>query len=264
MAGPEMGEEKALCWLPPGWTEEKYASATDEDWETLSDDLLELNMQRMAAQAHLNFEATKARIRAEDAANGRAPRDMLYEIETEHPLVQVIEEAGYDDFGFLLFRTDFSDDARWERFVVEWDVLLDKRLDEAGLETGLQRIAEKVFTKMVDDDCMSGMGAGNVALAFRMGFKEDDEIEPGLDTKMCLMADAECIASVLEFGASGTQPFIKAVDVSFPRGGYDDHNGTFKVAIDSLIPEFLFALREAESAAELSLFEGSIWGGRAC
>lgn len=123
-----------------------------------------LNIQRMAAHAHINFEATKARIRADDAANGRAPRDMLYEVETEHPLVQVIEEAGYGDFGFLLFRSDYSSDARWERFVVEWDVLLDKRLGEAGPETGLQRIVEKVFTKMVDDDCMSGMAVDNVAL----------------------------------------------------------------------------------------------------
>lgn len=94
-----------------------------------------------------------------------------------------------------------------------------------------------------------------------MGFKEDDEIKPGLDTKVCLMADAECIASVLEPRASGTPPFIKAVDVSLPRGSYDDCTGTFKVAIDRLIPEFWYALREAESAAELSLFEGSIWEG---
>jgi hypothetical protein len=94
-----------------------------------------------------------------------------------------------------------------------------------------------------------------------MDFKEDDEIEPGLDTKMCLMADAECIASVLEPGASDTPPFIKAVDVSLPRGGYDGYTGTFKVAIDSLIPGFWYALREAGSAAKLSLFEGSIWGG---
>lgn len=39
MAGAEMSEEEALRWLPPGWTEEKYASATDEDWEALLDDV---------------------------------------------------------------------------------------------------------------------------------------------------------------------------------------------------------------------------------
>lgn len=95
-------------------------------------------------------------------------------------------------------------------------------------------------------------------------FKEDDIVEPGLDTKMCLMADVECITSVLESGLGGanyTPPFIKAVDVSLPPGGYDDYSGTFKVAIGSLIPDFWFALREARSAAELSLFEASIWDG---
>lgn len=84
--------------------------------------------------------------------------------------MKIIDDSEYEDFGFLLFRTDFSSDARWERFVVEWDLLLDKRLGEAGPETGLQRIAEKVFTRMVDDDCMGGMGADNVALYVLLPF----------------------------------------------------------------------------------------------
>lgn len=78
--------------------------------------------------------------------------------------MKFINDTEYEDFGFLLFCTDFSSDARCERFVVEWDLLLDKWLGEAGPETRLQRIAEKVFTRMVDDDCMGGMGADNVAL----------------------------------------------------------------------------------------------------
>jgi len=40
MAGPNMSDEEALHWLPPpGWTEEKYANATDEDWEALPDEV---------------------------------------------------------------------------------------------------------------------------------------------------------------------------------------------------------------------------------
>jgi hypothetical protein len=67
---------------------------------------------------------------------------------------------------------------------------------------------------------------------------------------------------VLESGPSGasrTPPFIKAVDVSLPPGGYDDYTGTFKVAIERVILEFWPALREAGNAAELSLFEDSTW-----
>lgn len=32
-------DEEALRYLPPGWTEEKYANATDEDFENLPDDV---------------------------------------------------------------------------------------------------------------------------------------------------------------------------------------------------------------------------------
>ena len=84
-------------------------------------------------------------------------------------------------------------------------------------------------------------------------FQEDGDVEPGLNTKMCLMADAECITFVLESGRSGPNhnpPFIKAVDVSLPPGGYEDYTGIFKVAIESLILELWPALRKAGSAAE--------------
>ena len=100
--------------------------------------------------------------------------------------------------------------------------------------------------------------------AFRM-FREEDDVEPGLNTKICLMADAECIASMLDSGpntANRTPPFIKAVDVSIPPWGYEDYTGSFKVAIESLILEFWPVLREAGSAAELSLFGEGIWERR--
>ena len=115
----------------------------------------------MAAHANLNSAATEARIVAANAAIGRPPRKML---EKEHPLVKIVEDAGYEDFGFVLFRTTFTSDSRWKRFVAGWDLLIDKQLDRALPETGLQKIKDRVFTKMVDDDCMSEMGPENVAL----------------------------------------------------------------------------------------------------
>ncbi|KFZ25272.1 hypothetical protein V502_00247 [Pseudogymnoascus sp. VKM F-4520 (FW-2644)] len=253
MAEREMSEEEALRWLSPGWTEERYANATDEDWEVMSDELLELNIQRMVPQGHRNFAATKASIREADAAIGRAPRDML---ETEHHLVKVVEDAGYEDFGFVMVRTDFTSESRWERFVGRWDELLDMQFDNALPETGLQRIQGKLVTKMMDDEVLSEMGPQNVALAFRILKEEaDDEpsqVEPGLDTNMCLMADAESITSVLESDPDGRlPPFIKAVDVSYPQGGYEDYSGVFRVSVASVYLKFWPALRKAESAAEI-------------
>lgn len=92
--------------------------------------------------------------------------------------------------------------------------------------------------------------------------EEPSQVEPGLDTKMCLMADAESITSVLESDLDGrTPPFIKAVDVSYPQGGYEDYSGVFKVSVASVYLKFWRALRKAESAAEMSLFEGDMWEG---
>lgn len=40
------------------------------------------------------------------------------------------------------------------------------------------------------------------------------------------MADAECTTTMLESGAAPfTTPFVEAVDVSLPPGGYDDYTG---------------------------------------
>ncbi|KAN0096861.1 hypothetical protein V8E51_015666 [Hyaloscypha variabilis] len=49
----------------------------------------------------------------------------------------------------------------------------------------------------MDDDIVNGTGVLGVAKAFQI-FKEDGIFVPGLDTKMCLMVDAERIASVID------------------------------------------------------------------
>lgn len=118
-------------------------------------------MQRMAAHAHLNYEATIARIRARDTAKGLPPRDIPG---INHPLVKIVEEAGYEEFGFVMVRTDFTSESRWERFVDRWDELLDTQFDNALPETGLQRIQGNLVTKMMDDEVLSEMGPQNVAL----------------------------------------------------------------------------------------------------
>ncbi len=54
--------------------------------------------------------------------------------------------------------------------------------------------------------------------------KEDvGDVEPGLDIRMCLIADAECIASVVDARSQEEEkvvpPFVKAVDVLPPLLG---------------------------------------------
>lgn len=36
-------------------------------------------------------------------------------------VVQVVEENGFDDFGFITFRTDYSDHEHWDKWDAEYD-----------------------------------------------------------------------------------------------------------------------------------------------
>lgn len=96
-------------------------------------------------------------------------------------------------------------------------------------------------------------------------FKEEGEIEPGLDTKMCLMADAESINSVLnprsDADNSTSPPFVWAVDVNLCNGiaVNSDYQGFFKVAIAALPTGFYYALAIFEHASELAPFADPIW-----
>jgi hypothetical protein len=96
--------------------------------------------------------------------------------------------------------------------------------------------------------------------AFQM-CKEDGMVEPGLDTKMCLMVDAECISSVIDPRTADNKspPFVKVVDVELCIDGPQDYVGYFKVAITSLILEFYLALHECDHPSELAIEGDRIW-----
>src|SRR5436189_2074541 len=87
-------------------------------------------MQRGAAEAKLLSTQNMTRINEKRAARGAAPIQLPSEDEEVaasggvHALIRLVERAGWDDFGFLVFRTDYRDEALWERFLDEWDPTL--------------------------------------------------------------------------------------------------------------------------------------------
>ncbi|PSK60599.1 hypothetical protein B9Z65_749 [Elsinoe australis] len=263
-------DDDALHYLPPGWTEEQYQNATDEDFENLPDEVLERNMKRMAAESALQSQRRLTEINERRAARGAPSIEQARKERGKagHPVVRLVESKGWDDFGFMLFRMDYSDDARWERFMEVYDQMLESSMDEAEAGSGIERIRDKLFTKFVDDDIVDGSGIVGVARAFQM-FKEEGEVEPGLDTKMCLMADEECFASVLDPRSAEdklkTPPFLKAVDVDMASGNFAptaDYSGHFKVSIAALVMEFFLALHEFGHPSELAPFADPIWQDR--
>jgi hypothetical protein len=160
-------------------------------------------------------------------------------------LLDHVEQSDLEVFGFVLFRTYYADDNEesWEAFKQGYYELREEGMAAAPAE--FNRIEDKVFTDIISDDSMNGQTPEGVMIAYLSCMdeveatendKEDDwgdAPEPGLTTSMCLMADEECIRSVLDKSAT---PFVKAVNVTAGRGE------NFKVAIASLVPAFYAAL----------------------
>lgn len=187
-------------------------------------------------------------------------------------LVTLIEEEGWTDFGFLLFRTSYNDENLWSTFLETKDQILSSAIQNAPPESGLSRITDKMYLKQVSNEALTDITPEQVAIAYRsledgaigedgIGMSED-RIEPGLRTSVCLMVDEECMRSVVGWveGGSGTVPFVKAVDVLLGEEevGY---SGVFRVAISSLFTEFYLEQLECGETVELVPEGDGVWRG---
>lgn len=151
------------------------------------------------------------------------------------PYVQVVEESEYAEFGYMCFRTFYEDEEKWERWQEKFDVAL-----EGGLVgcRGQERVAERLFVKLVDDDDLAGVGFSDVVQGFD-ALRENGDVSPGLDVGMCLMLDEKAMDSLLE-PVEGQDPWLWAVDVDYDFDGEqteDGYPGRFKVAIEFMVSE---------------------------
>lgn len=86
------------------------------------------------------------------------------EVKSKPQLVEVVERNGWEsDFGFVLFRTDYTDESAWERFEEVFNKLVDESV--AAEVPGSERkwVEEGVVVKMVVDDTLEGAQAEDVA-----------------------------------------------------------------------------------------------------
>lgn len=70
-------------------------------------------------------------------------------------VVQVVEEAGYDDFGFAIVRLDYSDEGAWERWKAAFDIVQDQSVEEC---LGGEKVEDKLMTMFVEDEDLQGTG----------------------------------------------------------------------------------------------------------
>jgi hypothetical protein len=198
------------------------------------------------AALRVSHQAFKDAMIAKAQAAGAPPPEFPSEIDNSEPhfLVKLVEENGWDDFGFLVFRTYFGNDTLWANFRDLWDPILQYGFD------------------MTD-----GASAEGVASAYRLftededELEEDEKLEPGLRTRMCLFVDEECMRSVVEPGPS-IPPFVKAVDVELGATTQQRVGATFRVAVKDLVTHFYPVLRLSDitDVAELRpLREDAVW-----
>jgi hypothetical protein len=84
-------------------------------------------------------------------------------VAAEHALVTLVENKKLEKFGFYMFRVEYEDEGRWERFVDEYEVILYQEVTSAAESTGLHRIKDKFEMIIVEDEITDGVGAVGVA-----------------------------------------------------------------------------------------------------
>jgi hypothetical protein len=173
--------------------------------------------------------------------------------------VQIVEDAGFMDFGFLCFRTVYGDEERWER----WEKKFDEEL-EGGLVgyAGRERVAERTMVMFANDSATAGKILSELVAAFHE-IRENGTIPPGLDVGMCLILDEEAMSSLLE-PVEGQDAWVWAIDVHYDfdgtnteEGGYP---GRFKVANSALLGE-LWPMLISLGPESLWSFADPIWKG---
>ena len=79
------------------------------------------------------------------------PGAPLFE-ENDDPVLEVVERGGFDDFGFIVFRTDYSDEQRWEQWLKEFNRIIDASMESAS---GGKKIEDKCFMPTYEDEDMA-------------------------------------------------------------------------------------------------------------
>lgn len=198
--------------------------------------------------------------------------------------VKEMEQMALDDYGFNVMRTYYADESLWASFKSGFDSEIEKGIAAAppACADAMKSMEEKVLTRFSDDTDLDGQGPEGISAAFQIFCldendeddgedeeeEEDEEDEdedkpwshdmgPGIIRSMCLMVDEASMKSL-----GGPTPYVVAVDALLHTGVDLGYSGHFKVAIDSLMPNFYaaighFGLDEVAAAVD----QDGIWRG---
>ncbi|KAI9750888.1 MAG: hypothetical protein M4579_006264 [Chaenotheca gracillima] len=267
-------------YLPPGWTEEKFNTATAKDLEDLPIDVLLNTIGRCKATGVTSETLIEAEIAARralaNAARLEAGLPALPE-RSKTSYVKIIEDYELGEWGYVVYRTGaYGDDARWEQFMKRWQELVDEQVDPA-LGDGVQMAKDRLRFKFVEDkDQFEKASMEDIAMHYQE-LRGESLIPEGLDHFMCLLVDEASIASVLDGPATGQTPFVQALAVDDlvrgdlpyafevdPEDAEDagEYHGYFQVAISALLHDLYPIVGTAALAPhDIAPLEGRLYKG---
>jgi hypothetical protein len=125
--------------------------------KTITQELTRYSESRKAELA-AHSAREQAQSGGENNTPSPAPRSTLLSTPADNPspLVQAVQRAGFSEWGYVVFRTDYSDEARWDRFQeTVFDEICDAQMNkESGND--LQAVKDKLSFKSVEDPALAG------------------------------------------------------------------------------------------------------------
>lgn len=180
------------------------------------------------------------------------------------PLIQTLQRRDYPAWGFVIVRTYYASEQRWQAFQERLDELCDAQLDA---ETGpdLQRVKDTLEFKMVEDPRLAGVSRDEARRHFHIA-RGMGGVGAGLDLELFLLVDEDVVASVLGGDDEDAAPYLLAVDATEPVAGETPEGfpGSFRVAGDALLSELYPKLGMGLSPGDLwaTMEDGQImWTG---
>ncbi|KAJ5648149.1 hypothetical protein N7490_004521 [Penicillium lividum] len=248
-----------MSYLPPGWTLEQLQTASVDDLREIPEEKLReidtnlIPVENVAVRQVIGRAVSNEHRRKVRAERGLppAPGRPIFE-DPDDAVVEVVERGGFDDFGFIVFRTDYSDETRWEQWHKEFYRRIDASIDSVS---GGKKIEDKCLMPTFEDEDLEGATYQQI-LEVYYTYLETDGVPPGLETDMCLVVDSNVMDSI-----ANDKPWIYALDLSFDHQSEveeGDYTGYFRVAVDSVIPE-LYPMLAAMTPPELWPSNNRIW-----
>lgn len=145
----------------------------------------------------------------------------------------VLAEKEFVDFGFVIFRLDYSNETRWNAWYKAFDDLVEASMNAT---TRRKDVKSELVWEIANDRQLEGYKMQDLPLVFQTGM----EVPPGQNLHIALMVDEAVMASLLD-PQPGVTPWIMAVNVYYdfenPLPRDDNYPGFFKVAVESVIPD---------------------------